>query len=538
MGVILALISFACTSREVKEKLAVSEDIMMSQPDSALTLIESIDPKQLHTDKDKALYGLLYTMATLKNNLPLKNDTIINYSVKYFEKKFDKKHLAISLCYQGAALYNSGLTYKALMSYLHALDAAEEIDNKFYTGLACRGIADIYSESFNSGDELVYAKREFENFKAAGIQPYLNYSMLDLSRAFHNNAIYKEVYKLSEQIKDSAINYNDSYLYSEAISSLANAYLAEKRTKEAIEIYKSMVDDSIASNKDLLLFSMSYALNGDNSKSLEIMNNINQIDSLTKESILCCIKKNERNYEEALRHSDIVDSLTNNILQRKFAKEFSAVISDNYSKSAEQSRHELKTTQNILWLTITLCLMTVITLAGIAYLLIKKHLNEISEKVMIAEQLKSELIQSKEANNQSVLTIKNLLSTRYELLEELCTVVIQNNDTRTARKKIADKVTNLIEDLSIDGNKLKDFGKEIDIMYNNLFSDFKIALPDLKEADYALYILYVKKISPSIISLFLKEKKLSAIYERKRRLKTKILQLEEPSKSRYLKHLM
>ncbi len=159
LGAILAVISFSCTSREVKEKLAVSEEIIMSQPDSALTLIESIDPKQLHTNKDEALYGLLYTMALDKTHQLITNDTIIDFSVEYFRNNSDENHLTEALYYQGRAKFHNKKFPEALLSFLQAVEEAEKNKDPFYIGMACRGISDIYSDSMNGGDELAYAKR-------------------------------------------------------------------------------------------------------------------------------------------------------------------------------------------------------------------------------------------------------------------------------------------------------------------------------------------------------------------------------------------
>ncbi len=238
LGVILALISFACTSREVKEKLAVSEEIMMSQPDSALTLIESIDPKQLHTDKDKALYGLLYTMAMDKNHQILSNDSIMDFSVEYFRNNSDKDHLTTALYYQGREKYHNSKITEALLAYLQAIEEAEKNKDPFYIGMACRGISDIYSDSMNGGDELAYAKREYDNLSEAGIQPYINYAKWDLARSYQSNGEYKKVYELTTELVDSANVSQDKFLYVTSQRLRAKAALGEDNAEEARKIYE------------------------------------------------------------------------------------------------------------------------------------------------------------------------------------------------------------------------------------------------------------------------------------------------------------
>lgn len=123
------------------------------------------------------------------------------------------------------------------------------------------------------------------------------------------------------------------------------------------------------------------------------------------------------------------------------------------------------------------------------------------------------------------------------MLEELIEIVIFNNDSNIAKRKIADTVTRLIEDLSIQSNKIKELEINIDNLLDNLFSDFRKDLPNLKEADYRLFLFSILNISTPAISLLLKEEKIEAIYNRKRRLKNKIKKLGEIKSEQYLKYL-
>lgn len=155
---------------------------------------------------------------------------------------------------------------------------------------------------------------------------------------------------------------------------------------------------------------------------------------------------------------------------------------------------------------------------------------------MLANQLQDELSESKQDNKNSNDIIKSLMSTKYELLEELSSIVLQNNNTNLARKKIADTVTKIIEELSIRSEKIVALEKKVDSLYNNLMSEFKTDLPNLKEVDYRLFLFSVLGLSNATISLFLKEDKIDAVYNRKRRLKNKIKQLEITKSSRYLSY--
>ena len=69
-------------------------------------------------------------------------------------------------------------------------------------------------------------------------------------------------------------------------------------------------------------------------------------------------------------------------------------------------------------------------------------------------------------------------------------------------------------------------------------SAFRADLPSLKPADYQLFLFSILGFSTSAISVFLKEEKLDAVYNRKSRLKAKIKKLDsEDVRSKYLSYL-
>jgi hypothetical protein len=71
----------------------------------------------------------------------------------------------ISLYYLARTQYQLGLFSKAITSFFKAKDIAENINDSFWIGMSCRGISDIYNESFNKDEELYYAKQEYKYIK-------------------------------------------------------------------------------------------------------------------------------------------------------------------------------------------------------------------------------------------------------------------------------------------------------------------------------------------------------------------------------------
>ena len=105
-----------------------------------------------------------------------------------------------------------------------------------------------------------------------------------------------------------------------------------------------------------------------------------------------------------------------------------------------------------------------------------------------------------------------------------------------ARKKIADKVTIFIRELSEDKGMLEELEREINKEYDNVIKDFKETLPNLKDKDYKLYIFSFLPISLTSIALLMGEASVEGVYNRKRHLKDKIKQLEVTKREKFLRY--
>ncbi len=529
-----AIIGFGCTDRKVREQLNEAERLIMTSPDSALHIIDDINMDGLRESKDKALYGLLYTMALDKNHMSLTNDSIISFSVDYYKRKDDKLHLAMSLYYCGRVLQQTGHISSALVSYLQAIDVAEEIGNKFYAGMACRGMSDIYSDSFNAGDELAYAKREYENIKEAGIQPYINYAMYDLAKAYHNNEQYEEVYTMVAQIKDSALAANDLYLYETAKRLLATSYIGDRRPQDAINIYMKFISDGNACAEDSSFLCTAYALNGNLKNASELLYQTKFIDDIRKESAYGEVMNLEGRYKEALYHFIKLDSLSNEILYKQMINNYSTSITDNYKLRIDQDRTELRESRLISISILLSAILIIGIITCVTIFLIKKHRKEIEEKVNFAEKLQESISRYRERDIISDEKIKKMLAGKYELLVQLCEIVQRSKDTKAARRAIANKVSSLIDEISINDDKIQEFADEIDSSFNNLFSDFKHEFPMLKDIDYRLFIFSVLDFPHIVTCLLLRIDDQDKVYDRKRRLRDKIRKLDEAKAKRFL----
>ena len=123
----ISLFIVSCSQNEICSSLKTAEDIINDNPDSTLSILREIDNDALKDNQLKALYGLLYTSANIKKQKVPDNDSLIDYSIQFFENNNDSYHLADSYYYKGMMSYAK----KQLEVSAHYLKKAESLSIKY-----------------------------------------------------------------------------------------------------------------------------------------------------------------------------------------------------------------------------------------------------------------------------------------------------------------------------------------------------------------------------------------------------------------------
>jgi hypothetical protein len=141
-----------------------AEELMNSRPDSALTVLSSIEKTSLGDDEEKARYALLMSMALDKNYIDTTSFDVLQPAIDYYLEKGTPDERLRTLYYQGRIFLNQSDFDMAMQSFLKANDLKDE----------CR-------------DSLTYA-----NMLVA--QSILNYSSYQMDDYISNNLKASEIY--------------------------------------------------------------------------------------------------------------------------------------------------------------------------------------------------------------------------------------------------------------------------------------------------------------------------------------------------------
>ena len=190
---LLCALLYACSSTppEVIQSLEQAESVIDEHPDSALSILDAIEPSTLrHNSKEQAIYALLLTQAREKCHIIQTDDSLISLAVNYFIPQ-KSSHTIQSLYYRGILNLNDKKYESAMLDFLQANDIAQQTDNHFWKGMSLRGIGDTYSNISNFKVALDYYIKAYNEFTQTNRDAYSTYGLYDIASTYFNLADYQ-----------------------------------------------------------------------------------------------------------------------------------------------------------------------------------------------------------------------------------------------------------------------------------------------------------------------------------------------------------
>lgn len=506
-------------SGEADRTMQRAEALMESHPDSALMLMRQIAPSDLHGKREKALYALLLTQAQYKNYIEVTDDSLISTAVDYFDRTDDLHHQMLAYHYSGQVNYDTKNYAKALYSSLLAYQLAKELDERFWIAMSARTLADIYHDTYNGSEEIEFSKIEYNNFNKMGKQLHTNHAILDLAKAYVGAGKYREALSCASQALDSAIKYKDDYLRYDAIRLKGLIDIHKREYAEAIKKYIEVCNSPYAITRDSIYLGMLYLKNGNNQYLRKYMEDISFDDDeyvglWLKHEYYMSADSLEKAVEILSKKSAITDSIFHSVLTQNL----SGTLRDYYDYEVAIKEAQIRVSKLIIYgiSGISIIVAAVITCALLRYR--RKQKAIIDRNIEIAQNLQ-EMISTSDSRAKE--TIHELFAGRFVEVDKLCRILYENSNSTTARKRISEEVVSFVKQLSEDKGKIKELHEYADKHYDDIMSHLKLAFPELKDADYRLFLYSILGFSNSAIAMFLNEDRISSVYSRRKRLKTK-----------------
>ena len=236
-SLILLLLSLTGCSHTPKD-LQRAELLMESAPDSSLHILQHISPNNYMPNSSKALYGLLMFQALDKNFLTLTPDTLINYSIAYYERAGEKSSLAAAYLYKGR-MYKYALRYEdATMCLMKAVDNADKTKDFALLG---RIYSDLGTICFKQQDYIkarAEYKYKYEYFTRANFKLHALEALLDVGRTYFAVHKYDSAMLYYKQALSQA---TDSMSQASSMQEIAQNYYVAKQYDSTLHYLRPII---------------------------------------------------------------------------------------------------------------------------------------------------------------------------------------------------------------------------------------------------------------------------------------------------------
>ena len=166
--IILSLGLYSCCDHRLSQTLADIESYIDSRPDSALAAIMQIDTTALHGRAAKAKYALLHAIALDKNYIDTADTRVVQPAVDYYDRHGTPEQRLKAYMYLGTEQYNAGRYNQAIVSFSHAAEFAEKVDDQNLLGILYSRMADTFTATKEYTPAASYIGKSLACFRKCG----------------------------------------------------------------------------------------------------------------------------------------------------------------------------------------------------------------------------------------------------------------------------------------------------------------------------------------------------------------------------------
>lgn len=522
----------SCSDSKEQEVLNHVEAVIEAHPDSALTILRGVDKASLGSDKERARYALLMSMAIDKNYIDTTTFDVIQPAIDYYLDNGTPDEKLKTLYYQGRIFQNKGDRDNAINTFARALDNTRGVTDSLCIARTLVAQAALYFDLYDFASYTNYHLRAAKIYKT---HSYKDYEFDCLLNALNGANLINDK-ALADSILSLCASFSSlNEAQQQTFNSYKLSYLANLGTKKELsDIVCKQQADSYDVNGLLNLASAYNKLNN-NTKAKQILDDVFEsgvkFDTLKYQAILITVLRDLGDYKQAFltywdfsHETDSIHSILIEQNQRSIEEKHNLEL-----KAQEKERQK----SQIIWWSISIGLsLCIIILAYSLY--VKRIKMEHTNDLLKIRNLQDSLFERDKRQEEMSNKIGSLFSTRFKLLDGLASSYFECKETGQEQKRIYAEVKNSIVDFSSDATTQE----LIDIVNgykNGLMDDFKADYPKLSASQYRLALYLFCGFSLSSISIFV-DSDLRNIYVYKSRLKSIIANGESPRKEEYLQY--
>ena len=507
LSLLLIIILEGCSVDSKTHKLIRhAEEIAMELPDSALRVVQSIDPESVRGKHDRAHYKLVVAEAHYYNRLAVDRDTIAQPLFDYYIESDNHAERARALYQHAIVMQAEGENARAMYSLLEAEKSLTHLDNPRLSGLVHRTMGHIYGAECLFQNALEEYQKSKEYFDKAELSFHSAYALYNIATAYsklrdYDNAI-KYLLKSEEQFSENGYSlyqfetqielcYN--YLQIDDFNSCANVFA---RIDKSAKIGYSYCDyyciyAIISAHYGNFVDAKTYI---SKAKTEQI---INPIQLAYSEYIIMKICGDDSDaltmYREMIAEQDkfVFNAINNSLLQSQVDLLSGQVAS---TKEIQQKTRLINYLFAIISASIVLLLIYYIRNRQ------RKHQAEIKRYIDIIADMEL-MRKDNSTNNMLNATIDRLYRSSLDEINELCEIYYEQSDSSRLASKIFAQVESNIERLKSDRKRIEELESAVNISHNDIMAKLREQCPGLTEREMRIALYSYAGFSNRAISL-------------------------------------
>lgn len=533
-----ALVAIACNPLcDVSSSLNKVEGLLKEAPDSALCILEQIDPGNIRTMKIKARYSLLHTMAIDRCGIDSTDYTLIIPADTYYLRHGTLDNRVKMHFYKGRLSYNNEDYDSALKEFLVALDASENNNDPWLKGMICSWISIVYSVNHNASEELRYRLLSYDCFVSAGDRNYIDNACYLLALSYHNNK------RFSESDSLYAVIGTDSRFYPSALLGLASneMFKEEFNAARAVELFKEASECGAPFTADMY-YQYAYALmhDGKREQCESLLGNLKDLPEDVKTVWWkYLLARDKGDAEQALSLLERYREESGEFIRLQQAQSAYKTVSEYYSDAARES--EEKATKVTLLSIISLLLLVALVLVVIIVkqrklLLIIEERDELERNNVELQDALEALRTSDNSGSmdkeQAYKLWESYVDTYRKQHAAFGRLIGKDLNKSVLPNNLESLIRIILNEISENGAKTGEFEQRINNDLNNVMLKYRQDYPELTPEQYRFASLVFAGYKDDAIAALMHDS-LTAVSSKRSRLKKKILNANNPGKDFY-----
>lgn len=545
---VASLLLIACSS-STQKAFNDAESLLVSNPDSSITILQGLSPQKIFSPHSRARYALLLTIAGNRTGKDFKNDSLAQIAYDYYHHLGSKRNKMLSSYYLATAKADADQTIEATFLYQETENYADRIKDFHYKGFAQQRLAELYAQNYDFEGFERYNLQAIQSFTLSGDEDAKFYSLIDLARRYSVTGRITN----ANQILDSLLRQPaDANKRARLYQVKGNIFFSKGEWGTADAYYQKIEDLGFRStiqtygNRAIIHEHLGSPAQADYFLSLARKQSRTAIDSTIYHSCANDLFQLRKDYKNAFlslkQASDYQDKAVSDLLARSATHAMKAYLEERY-------QHEQVKTQN-LSLLISLFIILMLTLGTVSIMALKKRRKEIEVERELVNSLKKDLLLLQEEQKTSGAVLDTLLQDKINKIKKISSTFFswtseavylrEEQRGKAMKEEIIEEFRNELRALRDDPHLISDIENALNQAHGQIMRRlrnlvFKTPGINLNERDFELLNLFFANFSSKSIS-FLLDMTDDAVRKRKSRYKKLFLSHGE-AYSEFLAHL-